>query len=182
MKPKQQQATKFRRFMIAAFILVIIGICASFYFGLQTIRNYAIEVTHITEDANASGKQVEQLQALRNQLAQAQSLVQKADQIYATQANYQSVAISDLQRYAQVANVSIVDTDFTQGEQQAENTRRVTIGLESPVSYSNLTRFLQLVEGSMPKMQVQKLTVARPTTATGNQVTVDDIIINISVR
>lgn len=163
-------------------MLVIISICGGFAYGLQVIREYSKEVTRTTEDANASGKQVEQLQALRQQLAQAQSLVEKANQIYATPANYQSVALNDLRRYATVAGISIVDTDFSQGDQPSQDSRRVTITLGDPVSYKNLVRFMQLVETSMPKMQVQSFSVARPSAPVGDQVTVSDIIINISVR
>jgi hypothetical protein len=182
MKNTHFKATAFQKLLITTFILVIGGTAALFYMGLQTIREYAVEVTHTTEDATASAKQVEQLQALRQQLAQATSLVDKANQIYATPDNYQSLTISALQRYADTANVSISNTDFAPADEQSGETRKVTITFSNPVSFENLTRFLQLVEGSMPKMQVTKLIITRPTTPTGDSVTVDPIDINISVR
>ena len=184
MKSKKFQftATTLRKLLSVAFILLILAIAGAFYYGLQVIRDYAVEVTHVSEDAKVSGEQINKLQQLRTQLAAMRQLVEKADRIFATDATYQSQAVSDLGRYADAAGVSIKDISFPQADQTAVGTRQVKLSLTQPVSYARLIRFLQLVEGSMPKMQVTELTVHHLEPPADDQVTVDDITFNISVR
>ncbi len=182
MSKKALQATTLRKLLITLFILVILGIGGAFYFGLGLIREYAIEVTHSSEDAKASGGQIEDLQALQKQLEATQTLVGKANELFATEQTFQTQAITDLQRYASEAGVAITSTNFDQGDQPPQGARKVTITLTEPVSYPNLIRFLTLIEGSIPKMQVTKLTTSRPTSPSGDTVSVDPIELNISVR
>ncbi len=69
------KATTLRGILIFFMIIVIGGAGAGFYFGLQMVRTYAVEVSHTTQDATASGTQFDQLQSLRQQLGQTQRLV-----------------------------------------------------------------------------------------------------------
>lgn len=184
MKQKQAfQATSLRKLLVFLMILILAAAIGGFYLGLQQIRAYAVEVSHTTQDASASGAQVDRLRVLEQQLAQTQTLVEKADRIFTTDADYQSQAVKDLQKYASVAGVTISNTDFAQGGDIASQPYRlVTIRLEQPVSYERVVRFLQLVEGSIPKMQVDSITITRPASASGDQVNVESIGIRISVR
>lgn len=183
MSKKPFKATSFRKLMIFVFIIVILGIGGAFYYGLGLIREYAIEVTHTSEDAKASGDQINQLQTLQQELETTQALVNKANELFATEQTYQTQAITDLQKYANEAGVAITSTNFDQGDTPPQGARRVTITLTEPVNYQNLIRFLSLVEGSIPKMQVVTLTTSRPQGATTTEdVVVEPIVINISVR
>lgn len=183
MSKKPFKATTFRKLMIFVFIIVILGIGGAFYYGLNLIREYAIEVTHTSEDAKASGDQIDQLQALQQELETTQALVGKANELFATEQTFQTQAITDLQKYAAESGIGITSTNFDQGETPPQGARRVTITLTEPVSYQNLIRFLSLIEGSIPKMQVVTLTTSRPPGAsTSDTVIVDPIVINISVR
>ena len=178
-KQKKFQATSLRKLLVTLFVIVILGLAGAFYLGLQIIREYSVEVEKTSKDAAASAKQVEDLAALRQQLADTQARVSKADEIFSSDAEYRSEAATALNRYAEVAGISINNTSFTPGDQQPEGTRRVTIGIDSPASYDNLVYFLQLIEGSLPKMQVAALDITR---ASGNEVTVGDIDINVYIR
>lgn len=164
------------------FICIILAIAGLFAYGLQMIRTYAIEVTRTTRDAAASSVQVEQLASLQERLVQAQALVSKSDQIYATPDSYQAIAINDIQRYATTAGIPVRTISFPQPDGQPAETRRITVALNSPLSYDRLIRFLQLVEGNAPKMQTTAISVARPERGQKDQVSVSDITINMSVR
>lgn len=163
-------------------IIVIVGAIAIFYLGLNQIRSYALEVTHASEDASASGSMIEQLKTLQTQLAEAKALVDRADRIYSTDITYQSQAVKDLQKYASEAGVSITNTDFTQPETADPSYRVVKISLAQPVSYEHLLRFLQLIEGSLPKMQAEGISITRPLQPDGDAVGVNDITIRIAVK
>lgn len=183
MSKQKTTATSARKGFLVILLLVIIGIGAGFYYGLQMIRDYAIETTKKVADAGASGRQIEQLRQLQQTLQQSDALLIKADAIFATEANYRAKAITDLNRYAGAAGVTITSTEFPTPEPASPpNVRPATITLAQPVRYESLLRFLQLVEGNLPKMQPINLTISRPDQPNGTQVTVSTITINISTR
>ena len=183
MANKPFQATSLRALLAFAMVVTLFAAIGGFYLGLQYIREYAVEVSHTTEDAAASGAQVDQLRVLQRQLAQAKTLVEKADKIFATDANYQSQSVKALQKYASEAGVTISNTDFPQNNDIASTQDRlITIQLNQPVSYNRLVRFIQLVEGSLPKMQINNLTISRPDSPNGDEVNVERIGIRISVQ
>lgn len=183
MASKPFQATSLRKLLAFMMVVTLLAAAGGFYLGLQYIREYAVEVSHTTEDAAASGAQVDRLRVLQQQLNQAKALVDKADKIFASNGNYQSQAVKSLQRYANEAGVTISKTDFAQDEDAASSqTRLVTIQLKQPVSYDKLVRFVQLVEGGIPKMQISDLTIGRTDNPSGDEVNVDSIGIRISVQ
>lgn len=183
---KGMTATSFQKLLIF-FVVVVIGLTAAgFYYGLTEIRKLAIQVNNKVEDAEASGEQIDELRRLQQTLTQSDSLVQKANRMFTTESAFTSDAVRDLERYASVSGVSIRTTNFVEaGEVQGGGSptdRFIRVSLAQPVSYAQLIRFLQLVEGNLPKMQVNTLTVSRPDQTSGDQVTVGDITIGVSVR
>jgi hypothetical protein len=190
MKKSGMKATSLRSTLVFLMIVVIAGAGAGFYFGLEQIRTYALDVSHTAADADASGKRVEELQRLKVALAQSETLVNKANKIFATEANYQSQALKDVQKYASDAGITISNTTFgtpTPGgetEQQVAptNSHSIIITLQTPVSYSRLLQFLDSIEGNLPKMQITSLTLSRPATESGDTVFTEDITIAISTR
>lgn len=179
---KKFDATSLRGLLAFLMVIVLGASAAGFYFGLQTIREYAVEVSHVTQDAVASGAQVDELQRLRQQLTQTKQLVAKANQIFAKPSDYQARAVTDLQRYANRSGVKIDGINFPGQISAAEQTAPIAISLEQPVTYSQLVYFLQLIETSLPKMQVTELVVSRPESPNGDAVRVATIRINMSVR
>lgn len=176
------KATSLRKGLIFILIAVIIGTAAGFYYGLQRVRDYAVQVSNTVSDAEASGGQIDQLRQLQQTLEQSDELIAKADSIFATDATYQTRAITDLERYASEAGIDIASTEFPSDATTPPNTRAVTVSLQQPLSYERLLRFLELVEGNLPKMQVANITVSRPDQPNGDAVLVSDITINVSTR
>ncbi len=179
-KKSGMTATGLRGLLIFLMILVIAGSVAGFYYGLQMVREYAVEVSHTTQDAAASDNQFDQLQALRQQLAQTQQLVKKANQIFTTNAKYQSQAVTDFQAYAKKAGVTI-DTITFPNEGSTSTTKVVSVTLEDPVEYKRLIHFLQLTETSLPKLQTTSLSISR-NTSNNDTVDVAAIKFNMSVK
>lgn len=187
MSKTSTKATSLQKVLAFLLVLAIAGAAGGFYYGLQETRQYAVEVANTVKDAEASGKQIEELRQLQQTLAQADSLVQKANRIFTTEDAYQSQIVRDLQQYSETAGITITKTDFPAPTESfggigLAGDRLVVIGLAQPVSYSGLIRFLYLVEGSIPNMQPLEVSVARPDAVSGDTVTTGDITIRISLR
>lgn len=179
MKPKKQfKPQDLRTLLTLVLILVAGGGAAVFYLGNTIVGDYAVTVNHRLADAEASGEQIEELQMLKTQLAQSNSLVSKANLIFATPSNYQTRAITDLERYARAAGLAITKTDV---DDVKTGRYSVTIQLQQPVSFSRLIGFLNNIEGNVPKMQVSSIELG-PGENGSNSIRTGDIKIDISVR
>lgn len=183
---KGMTATSFQKLLIFFVCIVVALTAAGFYFGLMEVRKLAIQVNNKVEDAKASGDQIDELRRLQQTLTQSDSLVQKANRMFSTEASFTSDVVRDLERYASVAGVSIVNRNFVESsEVTASGTspqRFIRISLAQPVSYAKLLRFIQLIEGNLPKMQINTMTISRPDQTSGDTVIVGDITIGVSVR
>lgn len=181
MQPKKQFGPANLRAILAVVLVVIIAAGgAVFYFGLEMVKEYASEVNQSTVDAEASGKQINQLQALRSQLSQSDSLVAKANQLFATPANYQTQVLRDVKNYADAAGLSIASTNFSDPAQSGAYS--ITVTFKNPVSYSKLIAFLNNVEGNLPKLQVSSITLGHADSANPDHVQTGEIKIDVSVR
>ncbi len=181
MAPKKTfKPQSLRTILFVALLLIIVGGGGLFYLGIEDIRTYAIEVNHAVADAKASGTQVQELQALKGQLTQSEQLIGKAGQMFATPANYQSQAIGDLRNYAAASGVSITKTSFE--PEVPGPTRTMTVSLQTPVSYTGLIKFLDGIEGNIPKMQISNISLSHVAGRGADVVNVEDIKLTIAVR
>jgi hypothetical protein len=169
-----------RSVLVVVLIIVIAGGAGLFYLGLNEIRIFATEVNHTIADAEASGGQVQRLQSLKGQLAQSEALIAKANQMFATPENYQGQAITDISNYAAANGLTIAKTSFEAQEPGANPT--MTVSLKAPVSYTGLIKFLDAIEGNIPKMQVSNIGVNHINGGNADSVAVDDIKITIATR
>lgn len=180
---QKSQATTTRNLLSFVLVIVILGSAAGFYYGLQVIKGYALEVTHTVADSNASTKNIDELERLKKQLADGQSLVSKADNLFSTPDSYQTQALKDISKYAGEAGVTISSIDSVgSSEGDSASSYSESITLQSPVSYAKLLKFLDAIEGNLPKMQITGITLARPATVSSDQVATDKITITVAVR
>lgn len=168
-----------RSLLVTMLVLIVIAGAGLFYLGLNFVREYAVEVNHRLLDAQASGQQIENLQSLKAQLSESNSLVEKANALFSTPANYQTQALTDIKNYADAAGVSIASTTFADA---ASGAYAVTITLKQPVAYSKLVHFLDAVESNLPKMQVTSIVLGHVDGGGADSVKVGEIKIDISVR
>lgn len=184
---KSMKATSLRSLLTVLLIVMIIGAGAGFYYGLEQVRAFSVEVSHTAADANASANAVDELQKLKQALAERETLVNKANQLFTTDASYQSQALKDVQKYASNIGLTILNTNFESPPAESATpttagTKSFSITLQSPLSYKKLLLLLDSIEGNLPKMQVSSIEVSRPAEPNADQVTSGAIIILISTR
>ncbi len=181
MKPqKQLRAQDVRTGLSVLLVIVLLAGGALFYWGLGLVRDYSVQVDHRLADADASAKQIQQLQVLQSQLHTSNSLVEKANQLFASPNTYQSQVSADIRTYADAAGLAISSTNFS--DPAATGTHTITLTFKNPVSYAGLVAFLNNVEGNLPKLQVSSLSLAPADGNNAGKVQVSEIKIDISVR
>lgn len=184
----KMQATMTRNILAITLVVVVIGAAVGFYFGLQIIKSYALEVTHAVADSHASGDNIQELSQLKQQLTAGQSLVAKADALFSTPATYQTQALKDISKYANEAGISISSIDSAKAADGANGAPAITpdssevITIQSPVSYTKFLQFLDAIEGNLPKMQITGITIGRPANPSGDLITTDKITVTVSTR
>jgi hypothetical protein len=189
-KTKQHShVTSVRNFLALLLVLVVVGSSAGFYFGLQLIKAYSVDVSHLTIDANASGKSFEQLSILKQQLSEKETLISKANKLFSTPTTYQTQTLKDISKYAADAGLSIasIDSESTQDAAGPITTTTAanyseTITLDSPVSYAKFLQFLDAIEGNLPKMQITGISIGRPANQSGDQITTKEITITVATK
>lgn len=169
-----------KQFLLVLLVLVIVGGSAAFYFALDYVRSFATEVNHSIVDSEASGKQIQELQALRSEITESESLIAKANQIFASSETYQTQSVTDIRRYAERAGLTVEKTSF--GEDTSGETRTVTVTLEAPVSYAKLIQFFDGLEGNVPKIQVSSVTLENVPGGGADAVKVGDIVLKVAVQ
>jgi len=184
---KTQAATTTRNLLAFLLVVVILGATAGFYYGLQIIKDYSLEVTHAVADSGASATNIDKLSQLKQQLAEGQALVAKADNLFSTPGTYQTQALKDISKYAGEAGVTISSIDSSSPENNngqiiPGSVYSEVITLQSPVSYAKLLKLLDAIEGNLPKMQITGITITRPSSPSGDQVATDKITITVAVR
>jgi hypothetical protein len=180
MKQKQQFRPSNLRTILAVLLVVIsVGGGALFYWGLTIVRDYAVTVNQRAVDAVASSKQVQELQVLKNQLTQSDSLISKANQLFASPTSYQAQVLNDVRAYAGAAGLSIANTSFPNTSETG--TYSIVLTFKAPVSYSKLITFLNNVEGNLPKLQVSEITLGY-VNGGADSVQVGEVKIQVAVR
>ena len=184
------QATATRNVLSFILVVVIIGAIAGFYYGLQVLREYALDVAHTVTDSSASAENIDQLSALKQQLADGQPLVAKAEKLFSAPDTYQTQALKDISKYASEAGITISSIDSANPDSGSAASPLSPSGtgysevitLQNPVSYAKLLQFLNAIEGNLPKMQITGVSIDRPAAPSGDQVTTDKITITVAVR
>ena len=183
---KVLNATSMRSFLTVLLVVMLIGAGAGFYWGLQQVRTFSVGVSHTAADANASGDAIGELQELKQALAERETLINKANQLFTTNDNYQSQALKDVQKYARTAGLTISNTNFDAPTDEANpasaSEKTFVITIQSPVSYRKLIQFLDAIEGNLPKMQITLIELSHPNPNNADQVATGDVKIAISTR
>jgi len=183
MNKKSMKATDIKKLLSFLLVLIIAGTAGGFYYGLQQVKTFAVEVDHTVTDSNASGNKVEELRRLKSVLAEQEQLVAKANTLFSTGENYQSQAVKDVQKYASTFGLTISNTNFNpENAPPAVSGKTFAITVQSPVQYEKMLQFLDAIEGNLPKMQIASITIGRAEANGATNVTTSDITIMVSTR
>lgn len=183
---------------ISMFIITAIGtgLATLSYNGLKDV---AVDVSHTTQDANASQNDLRTLQQIQETLEKDKEVVDRANSIVAESKSYQyqDQIIADLNDYANKSGVSITNIDFSSTATTTNPTTpqtpatplvtvpgvkstSVSVTLKNPIDYVSLLRFLKSIEQNLTKMQVSKVSLTKDA-ASGN-VTSEALTIEVYVR
>lgn len=177
---KAFDSTNLRTALAVLFAVIIVGSAGLFYFGLTEAQKYSVEVNHRLIDADASSEQLQGLQQLGSQIANNESLLSKADLIFANADNYEAQALSDIKNYANQTGLQLGATQFSDAVATGEQS--VNVEFKKPVQYSQLLRFMALVEGNLPKMQIASIELAHAANGGADDIDVQSLIIKVFVK
>lgn len=187
------------RLLLSVSMFVIATLAGiGFVFVNSQLKQYAVEVSHVAADANASRDNLQNLQAIEKQLQEDQDIVQKTNSIVAESQSYQyqDQIITDINNYASRAGIGITDINFSlqststntpsgatpapQVVPSGVKSSSVAITLKNPINYDNLLRFIRSIEENLTKMQVSRINLSRDASTGG--VTSDILTLQVYVR
>lgn len=166
--------------LIFLLLLVVVAGAGLFYLGLQRLQDFSVEVDHRLVDAEASLTRIQGLQLLKNELAQNESLIAQADQIFAVRDSYQSQVVTDIRNYANKSGLELEGTDF--GDANESGAYTITLRVTNPASYQSLIVFLRGIETNLPKMQASSIRLNHVPGGGADSVAVEDFKIEVWTR
>lgn len=173
---KPQSLRNLLSFILA---LLILGGGALFYFGLQMIKDYSVEVTESLRLADANDARIQSLQALRTQSQQGQSISTTLDQFFADESNFPSKVRSDISNYAKQTGITGISIAFKNTDTEPAV---ATVTIPNNVTYLQFVQFLTLVEGNLPKLHVTSLDIEPIEGSDGESVKIHELKIGVTVR
>lgn len=206
LKKASLNAVSFRVLLSVILIIIAAGGISLFAFTYSKLQNYATEVSAATTNASASDNNLQNLQATKQQLAKNTDAIKRASDIVAqSQAyQYQDQIINDLNAYAGLAGVSIINFSFTDSQAaggaspgttgtpstpstttktptvNGAKMTNVSITLKSPVDYNSFLTFLHYIEQNLTRMQVSSVDVTR--NEDGSGVTVGSLTLGVYIK
>lgn len=165
---KSKMNAKVLRGILTLGIFVIIGLSAvGFYFAQAWLSNLSLEISDKVAQSDTVGDDIQSLKKLQEELAKRQDIIVKSSMLLTSTSNYQGQVIKDLDKYASMSGLKITSKSFEKPTASASTKKATTpqssvvLSVESPLPYSGLLSFLNLVESNLPKMQVSSLNIGR---------------------
>ncbi len=179
MSPKNLTPTRLRIVLsIALLLLACIG-TAVFIYGFYHVKARATRAQTIAADAEASRSSVQNLTTQKDYLEKNSAIVNRANQLAAKSQlyEYQDQIINDLNAYAKASGVTV--TGITFQDSNAKTTPTVTtpgakpsvapngitstvaaVTIANPVAYDNVLKFIDLIQQSLFRIQVDKVSIS----------------------
>lgn len=167
MSTSKLNAVTLRGILGTGVVLLIALAAVGFYFAHNWLQEMAVSVSHSVAQSATTDNSVQGLQKLQEELSTRQDIITKANSIFTSTATYQTQAVQDLTAYAETSGITISNYSFPASVASSSTAATsipstlVTITLKSPVSYTNLLKFMTLIEGNLPKMQITSINLAR---------------------
>ena len=169
------------RLLLSIGLFVIVGAAITMvYFATSNLKTFAADVSARTAEKEKSSSTVEALQKTEQELKIQQSSVERAKQVVADSEkfNYQNQLIDRLTAYAGTAGIGITTITFSSNAPTAGaaassgvadvlkpvsglSTANVAITLSNPINFVQYVTFLNLIEQSLPSLQVTNISVTK---------------------
>lgn len=192
---KSNELTPIRLRLILAVLLILLSAAAVgvFMVGYNQIKLHASTAQDVAAKAQVSQSSLDNLRTTKKLLEENKSAVARADQLVSQSKSYvyQDQIISDINRYASEAGLSITNITFTDAKTTPVSAPTTTatsaatsaggaspslttaaspagvksmtaaVTLKNPVDYNNMLTFIHLLEESLFKMQVSEIGLSR---------------------
>lgn len=189
MKTTSLDPIRLRVLLSGILLLISAAGLGMFVFGYKQLEAHAAAAQQIAAEAEASRSSLEDLTTVQKYLAQHGALVSKADQLVAQSKlyQYQDKIIEDINTYADRAGLSIESITFEDGKAAKSGavaaatpattatpapsgikSTTATIAIASPLSYSALLKFMNLIEQSLFRMQISRVGIAHADQPSGD--------------
>lgn len=197
---KGMTAQRLRVVLFFVMVLIMVAAVVGFTIVQKNLASYATSISKLNADAQSGDKDIRTLKSLKSRLAEQQDLIQKTRAIVGDSTSYADTVISDISRIGTQSEVQVQSISFTENIAAAGSTaapltsgtptvttatpsgvskKSVTVSIASPLSYTNLMKFLSRIETNQLRMHVTKITMTKDN---GNDVATPDLIIEVYVR
>lgn len=147
--------------------LVLIGAGLGCWQLQKFLATERLAADHAKIDATISTDELQKAHNLQLYLANHKSDVDKAAAVVAETKTYQyqNQIVEDVNRYADIAGVTILGFDFpvqktiSPAGAKGAKTIQAVVTLQNPVPYTNYLRFLKLIEQNLTKMQITEISI-----------------------
>ncbi len=190
---KSSMTAKTLRGILSFAVILIIGLSVvGFYYAQNWLLSLATSISQTVAQSNTSGTSLQSLNQLQTELNAHQDVILKVNSLIAPLQTYQSQSIKDLNQYATASGITISDYSFSKTGAAAtpttapastitttSNSSVITATLASPTSFTGLLKFMHLVEGNLPKMQISSVNMSRVSDGSGDSVKIDQLSIEV---
>lgn len=196
-------ASQLRIMLLASIIGVIVLIGIGFYFIQAQLYSFAVVVSHANEDAATSRDDIAIFEKLKQELAENDATVKRAQDIVAASKSYeyQDQIIVDLNTYATRSGISIASFTFDSSGSQVPGasalppsvtgvkpktsiaglkSTNVSIALKTPTKYRNLMNFIHSIEKNLTKMQLASFSAIKGEKA--DEVSINTLEIEVYIK
>lgn len=195
--PRKLTPSRLRLLLSVMLPLIILAGGGIFYVAYSRLGESAAETGQRAANARESQDTLRRLQSLRKDLDSKKEIADRASRVAANSQNYayQDLLVNDLTIYANRANLSVKNINFsnqTPGASSSASTpstpsatvgglkkATVDITLENPVNYQDLLNFLHYVEQNLTKLKISKVVMTKKDS---NGVTIDVLNLEVYLR
>lgn len=190
--------------LIAATILIVGGTIAVFMYGYNKIQLFSSEAQSTAAEATASKDSLQNIQATKNALDKEQDVIDRTSELASKQQGfaYQDKIISVVNQLASRAGISITNISFAAADAapaapvapaathggsgspavsgSSVRITTATVTLKTPIPYNSMLNFIYMIEQSLFRMQISKISLS-PAATTGGSDSVNSDALTIEV-
>lgn len=195
------------RLILSLSMLAIAGVGVGlFYVAYDQLAQVATDVSKTAAAETASRNSLKILQNTQAELNKQRAVIARINDIAANSQNYnyQNQIIADMSAYANRAGITLTNIDFASGSGSGGSapassapsasvkpaapatgssggvrTATISVTFKNPVEYTKLLEFFNLIEQSIPKLQISKVNLSK---GSGGGVSSEVLSIEIYVR
>lgn len=188
MKKLTFDAVLLSRVLIATIALTLVGAGFGCWQLELMLRAEQQATDHARIDAAISTEQIQRANELQAYLESNTTDIEKAASVVADTKTYQyqNQILEDVNRFADIAGVTVLGFDFPTQKTIAPaagavKTIQASVTLQNPVPYENYLRFLKLIEQNLTKMQITDISIT-PDTKIQGQINNPTIGLQVYIR